>query len=95
MAPSSLRPKMPRCLSDCSTRPSSACFVSFERTIYTERVIAVLGEDCEGPKFHQRPGTEQRKRAIEFFRDRAVLMAWDNYESVLPQFGTYGVPPEG
>lgn len=86
---------MPRCLSDCSTRPSSACFVSFERTIYTERVIAVLGEYCEGPKFHQRPGTEQRKRAIEFFRDRAVLMVWDNYESVLPQFGTYGVPPEG
>jgi tetratricopeptide (TPR) repeat protein len=63
-----------------------ACFVSFEKAINADRVIAVLGEYCEGPKFHQRPSTEQRRRAIEFFQERAVLMVWDNYESVLPQF---------
>ena len=55
-----------------------ACFISFERAVNAERVISVLGEYCEGPKFHQRPETEQRRRAIEFLRDRAVLMVWDN-----------------
>lgn len=63
-----------------------ACFVSFEQFASADRVIAVLGEYCEGPKFHQRPAAEQRRRAIEFFHERAVLMVWDNYESVLPQF---------
>jgi len=63
-----------------------ACFVSFEQFVRAERVIEVIGEYCEGPKFHQRPAPEQRRRAIEFFRERAVLMVWDNYESVLPQF---------
>src|SRR5262249_31701818 len=28
----------------------------------------------------------QRRRAIEFFQQRDVLMVWDNYESVLPQY---------
>ena len=65
-----------------------ACFVSFEQFASAERVIAVLGEYCEGPKFHQRPAAEQRRRAIEFFQQRDVLMVWDNFESVLPQFGT-------
>jgi tetratricopeptide (TPR) repeat protein len=63
-----------------------ACFVSFEQFASADRVIAVLGEYCEGPKFHQRPATEQRRRVVEFFRERAVLFVWDNYESVLPQF---------
>ncbi len=70
-----------------------ACFVSFERTVMdAERIIGILGEYCEGPKFHQRPGSEQRKRAIEFMQQRAVLMVWDNFESALPAFG---VPPSG
>ncbi len=64
-----------------------ACFVSFERAIDARRVIAILGEYCEGPKFHQRPESDQRRRAIEFMRDKEVLMVWDNYESVLPAFG--------
>jgi tetratricopeptide (TPR) repeat protein len=63
-----------------------ACFVSFEQFASADRVLAVLGEYCEGPKFHQRPAAEQRRRAIEFFQQRALLMVWDNYESVLPQF---------
>src|SRR5207247_967810 len=53
-----------------------ACFVSFEQFASADRVIAVLGEYCEGPNFHQRPATEQRRRAIEFFHERAVLMVW-------------------
>jgi tetratricopeptide (TPR) repeat protein len=63
-----------------------ACFVSFEQFASAERVISVFGEYCEGPRFHQRPASEQRRRAVEFFRDRAVLLVWDNFESVLPQF---------
>ncbi len=64
-----------------------ACFVSFEQFTSADRVVQVLGEFCEGPKFHQRPATEQRRRAIEFCQQQDVLMVWDNYESVLPQFG--------
>jgi tetratricopeptide (TPR) repeat protein len=63
-----------------------ACFISFEQYSSADRVVTVLGEYCEGPKFYQRPATEQRRRAIEFFQHRAVLMVWDNYESALPQF---------
>ncbi len=75
-----------------------ACFVSFENFVNADRAIAILGEYCEGPKFHQRPAAEQRRRAIEFFRDRAMLMVWDNYESVLPQFNAAvkdGAAPQG
>jgi tetratricopeptide (TPR) repeat protein len=71
-----------------------ACFVSFEQFASADRVIGVLGEYCEGPNFHQRPSAEQRLRVIEFFRDRAVLMVWDNYESVLPQFNTAQAVPK-
>ncbi len=64
-----------------------ACFVSFEGTLLTvERIIRVLGEYCEGPRFHQHDAAEQRRRAVEFMRQRAVLMVWDNYESALPAF---------
>jgi len=63
-----------------------ACFISFERAITADRVIAVFGEYCEGPNFHQRPEAEQRRRAIEYFNQRAVLLVWDNYESALPAF---------
>jgi tetratricopeptide (TPR) repeat protein len=71
-----------------------ACFVSFEKPVTAERVISVLGEYCEGPKFHQRPDTAQRREAIKFFQERDVLLVWDNYESVLPQFND-GAAPHG
>ncbi len=63
-----------------------ACFLSFEQFASADRVVQVLGNYCEGPKFDQRPAVEQRRRAIEFFQKRDVLMVWDNYESVLPQY---------
>jgi tetratricopeptide (TPR) repeat protein len=63
-----------------------ACFLSFEQFVSADRVVQVLGNYCEGPKFDQRPAVEQRRRAIEFFLQRDLLMVWDNYESVLPQF---------
>lgn len=63
-----------------------ACFLSFEQFASADRVVQVVGNYCEGPRFDQRPAVEQRRRAIEFFRDRHVLMVWDNFESVLPQF---------
>lgn len=63
-----------------------ACFLSFELFTSADRVVQVFGEYCEGPKFNQRPAAEQRRRALEFFREREVLIVWDNYESVLPQF---------
>jgi tetratricopeptide (TPR) repeat protein len=64
-----------------------ACFVSFEGTLLTaERVVGVLGEYCEGPRFHQHDAAEQRRRAVEYLRQRSVLLVWDNYESALPAF---------
>ncbi len=70
-----------------------ACFISFEQFVSAERVVQVLGNYCEGPKFEQRPAVEQRRRAIEFFQQRDVLMVWDNYESALPQFNTNNTNP--
>jgi len=67
--------------------PDGACFVSFEQFTSAERVVQLLGEYAEGPRFHQRPGSEQRRRAIELLQRHRLLLVWDNYESALPQFG--------
>jgi hypothetical protein len=63
-----------------------ACFLSFERFMGADRVVQVLGGYCEGPRFEQRSAAEQRRGAIELFRQRDLLMVWDNFESALPQF---------
>jgi tetratricopeptide (TPR) repeat protein len=63
-----------------------ACFLSFEQFASAERVVQVLGAYLEGPNFDQLPASEQRCRAVELFREKAVLMVWDNFESTLPQF---------
>ena len=63
-----------------------ACFVSFEQFTSAERVVQVLGCYVAGETFNQLPASEQRRRAIEFMQQRALLMVWDNYESALPQF---------
>jgi tetratricopeptide (TPR) repeat protein len=63
-----------------------ACFVSFEQFTSAERVVQVLGAYLVGPSFDQLPPGERRRRAVELFRERAVLLVWDNYESALPQF---------
>jgi hypothetical protein len=63
-----------------------ACFLSFEQFASADRVVQVLGAYLTGPKFDQLPGVEQRRRAVELFQQKEVLMVWDNYESALPQF---------
>jgi tetratricopeptide (TPR) repeat protein len=63
-----------------------ACFLSFEQFASADRVVQVLGTYLAGPNFEQLPATEQRRRAIELFRQNDVLMVWDNFESALPQF---------
>src|SRR5262249_9561483 len=63
-----------------------ACFLSFEQFTSAERVVQVLGTYLAGPKFEQLPAAEQRRRAIELFAHKDVLMVWDNFESALPQF---------
>ena len=63
-----------------------ACFVSFEQFTSAERAVQVLGCYVTGDKFNQFPPSEQRKRAVEYMRQHAVLLVWDNYESALPQF---------
>lgn len=72
-----------------------ACFLSFERFVSADRVVQVLGAYLEGPNFDARPAAMQRSRAIEAFREKAVLMVWDNFESALPQFneGDDGASP--
>jgi tetratricopeptide (TPR) repeat protein len=63
-----------------------ACFVSFEQFAGADRVVQVLGTYLEGPRFDQLPAAEQRRRAVEDFQQKHVLMVWDNFESTLPQF---------
>jgi len=63
-----------------------ACFLSFEQFMSAGRVVQVLGTYLDGPNFEQLPAVEQRRRAIELFEQKAVLLVWDNFESVLPQF---------
>src|SRR4051812_11532562 len=63
-----------------------ACFLSFEQFASADRVVQVLGTYVEGLRFDQLPAVEQRRRAIEIFQQKEVLMVWDNFESALPQF---------
>ena len=63
-----------------------ACFLSFEQFASADRVVQVLGTYVEGLRFEQLPAVEQRRRAIEIFQQKEVLMVWDNFESALPQF---------
>lgn len=75
-------------------RFDQAVFVSFERTVTVERVVQELGRALEGMSFASRPGEEQQKVALQLFRERRVLLVWDNFESTLPQFqqGEQGGP---
>ena len=70
-----------------------ACFLSFEQFASADRVVQVLGTYLAGPKFDQLPAAEQRRRAIELFQQKDVLMVWDNFESALPQFTMSRAPP--
>lgn len=63
-----------------------AVFVSFEQVATVERVVQELGRAFEGPAFASRSGEDQEKTAVALFRDRKVLLVWDNFESTLPQF---------
>lgn len=63
-----------------------ACFLSFEQFASADRVVQVLGTYLEGLRFEQLPAVEQRRRVIELFQQKEVLMVWDNFESALPQF---------
>jgi tetratricopeptide (TPR) repeat protein len=65
-----------------------ACFVSFEQFASAERVVQVFGCYVAGESFNQLPAGEQRRRAVEFMQQKAVLLVWDNFESALPQFNT-------
>jgi len=66
--------------------PDGACFLSFEQPATAERIIQVLGAYLDGNEFNALSGDEQRKRAKALFREKSVLMVWDNFESVLPAF---------
>ena len=66
--------------------PDGSCFVSFEQFSSADRVVQVLGEYLEGPNFNSLPAAEQHRRAVELFQQKRVLLVWDNFESVLPQF---------
>ncbi|HET7177639.1 MAG TPA: CHAT domain-containing protein, partial [Solirubrobacterales bacterium] len=74
-----------------------ACFLSFEQFASADRAVQVLGTYLAGPRFEQLPAVEQRRRAVELFRQRGVLMVWDNFESALPQFdaATAGAAAQG
>ena len=63
-----------------------ACFLSFEPFTSADRVVQVLGTYAAGPRFEQLPSSEQRRRVVSLFAERDVIMVWDNFDSVLPQF---------
>ncbi len=63
-----------------------ACFLSFEQFASADRAVQLFGSYLEGPGFERLPAAEQRRRAIELFREKEVLFVWDNFESALPQF---------
>jgi len=63
-----------------------ACFVSFEQFVSADRVVQVLGAYIEGPSFDSKPASDQRRRVIDHFKTKDVLMVWDNFESTLKQF---------
>jgi tetratricopeptide (TPR) repeat protein len=76
--------------------PDGACFVSFEHAGGAQRAMQVLGGYFEGVEFERRSAEEQRRRARELFQEKSVLMVWDNFDSVLPQFQEgEAVPPYG
>jgi len=66
--------------------PDGSCFLSFEQPASVERIIQVLGAYLDGNEFNALPSHDQRRRARKLFRDKNVLMVWDNFESVLPAF---------
>lgn len=63
-----------------------AVFVSFEQVTTVQRVVQELGRAFEGVIFCSRPAEDQRKIALQLFRDNRILLVWDNFESTLPQF---------
>lgn len=69
--------------------PDGACLVSFEQFASAERVIQVLGAYLDGNDFNSLPADEQRRRAKQLFQEKRVLMVWDNFESILPQFSCH------
>jgi hypothetical protein len=66
--------------------PDGACFLSFEQPVTAERIAQVLGCYLEGHGFEALNQVEQLERARQLFQDRAVLMVWDNFESLLETF---------
>lgn len=69
-----------------------AVFCSFEQVQSAERAVQLLGQALEGPDFDQRPADTQQAAAVALFRQRKVLLVWDNFESTLPQFQPAGGP---
>jgi tetratricopeptide (TPR) repeat protein len=66
--------------------PDGACFLSFEQPVTAERIAQVLGSYLEGHGFEALSQDEQLARARQLFQSHKVLMAWDNFESLLAPF---------
>ena len=67
-------------------RFEEAVFCSFEQVHSTERAVQLLGQAIEGLDFVRRPAEEQQAAAVALFRERRILLVWDNFESTLPQY---------
>ncbi len=67
-------------------RYEAAVFVSFEQRPSVEQVVQTMGAALAGDDFSARPAEEQQRVVVQQFRQRRVLVVWDNYESVLPAF---------
>ncbi len=67
-------------------RFEEAVFCSFEQVRGVDRAVQILGQAIEGLDFSQGSPEEQRARAVALFRERRILLVWDNFESTLPQY---------
>ena len=67
-------------------RFETAIFCSFEQIRNVDRVVELVGQAVEGMDFSRRSPEEQRAVVLRLFRERRLLVVWDNFESVLPQY---------
>jgi len=63
-----------------------ALFHSFEQGAGAEAVVRLLGESLGGEGFVRLSPDAQWAESVRIFRQRPVLLVWDNFESVLPAF---------
>lgn len=83
MGKSSLAREAAFWLAESGLFPEGACFISFEQPMSAGRIAGMLGAYLDGEAFQRLSEKDQMERASRLFEERAVLLVWDNFESIL------------